>query len=268
MAETTTKDSRIISILITHWGMNEQRSEIMRKSLLSLLPTIKKLPVELIVVDNGENFDDSQFLLAMAHNGEINTYIRNHKNLSFGYARNQALRVCNGDFIAVCDNDIRYYGGWLESCLKVLDAHPDKKIWATPVYNVAHWLPKYWSNEVLEVDEEIYKLNSRAGSNCWVMRRKDFEEVGEFLIHRVAGTKWTEEAIQKGYLGAVTPKLMVDDMSFREGYQINKAIPIKETLSNGEEVYYNQDEFKSDNGGLNYSREKRFNPKARIRFQE
>lgn len=259
---------KIISIIITHFAMTEQRSEVMRKSLLSLIPTIRGLPVELIVVDNGGNYDDSQFLLAMAHNGEINTYIRNHGNMHFAYARNQALRICNGDYIAVCDNDIKYSDGWLQDCLKVLDTFPKRKIWATPIYNVAHWLPKYWSNDVLELDGQIYRLNSRAGSNCFVMRRNDFEEVGEFLIHRVAGTKFTEEAIEKGYLGAVTPKLMVDDMQFREGYNLNDPKPIKETLSNRKEVFFNQDEFRRQNKrGLNFVEQKRFNPKARIRFK-
>lgn len=259
---------KFISIIITHWAMSEQRSEVMRRSLLSLIKTIRNLPVEVIVVDNGQNFDDSQFLLTMAHNGDINTYIRNSGNMHFAYARNQALRVCNGDYICVADNDIEYHEGWLESCLKVLDAYPEEKIWATPIYNVAHWLPKYWSPKVLEVEGQIYRLNSRAGSNCFVLRRKDFEEIGEFLVHRVAGTKFTEEAIEKGYMGAVTPKLMVDDLQFRQGYNLNEPKPVKEILSNGEETYFNQDEFKRNNKHLFFTEQRQFHPKPKLRFKD
>jgi glycosyltransferase involved in cell wall biosynthesis len=248
--------------------MTPERSEFLKISLNSLFKNTK-LPYELIVVDNGGNPEDSKYLLELTENGKINTYIRNHLNMSFGYARNQALRVCNGDYICVADNDIEYYDGWLEACIKVLEAYPGKKIYATPVYNVAHWLPRFWSRETLEVDGEIYRLNSRAGSNCWVMKRKDFEEVGEFLIHRVAGTKWTEEAIEKGYLSAVAPALKVKDMGFRQGYNTNDPKPIKMILNNGKEVFFNQDEFKRLNKhSCVFLEQKKFNSAPRIRFKE
>lgn len=255
------------SIIIVHYGMNEERSEFMRRSLASLFESTKS-PFELIVVDNGGNLEDSKYLLELADQGKINTYIRNHLNMSFGFARNQALRICNGDYICIADNDIIYREGWLEACLKVLEAHPDRTIYATPVYNVAHWLPKYWANEVLKVDGEIYQLNFRAGSNCWVMRRDRFEEVGEFLDHRIAGTKWTEEAIEKHYVAALPPRVMVKDVGFRKGYNYKESPPIKIVLSDGSEIHFNQDEFRRNNKHLTYIEQKRFNPKARIRFKE
>lgn len=258
--------SKLVSIIVTTWSMDEKRSAVMRKSLDTLFETVKDLPVEVLVVDNGGNTADSEHLLTLTEQGKINVYIRNHLNMSFGYGRTQALRLCNGDYIAVCDNDIEYTPGWLEKCISILDKYPDRKIYATPIYNVAHWLPRFWSGEKLTLDGEEIRLNSRAGSNCFVIRRKDAEVIGEFLVHRVAGTKWTEEAIEKGYLAAVLPYGMVSDMGFREGYQINKANPIKEVLSNGKEVYFNVDEYRSDNGGLHYIQQSRFNPHLNLRF--
>ncbi len=257
---------KFVSIILTHFAVNEKRSELLRKSLESLFQNTT-FPYELIVVDNGGNEKDSQWLLELTSQGKINTYIRNTSNMHFGYARNQGLRLCNGDYIAIVDDDIWYYPGWLEACIKVLDAYPDRKIYATPVYNVSHWLPRFWLKEVLEVGGEIYRLNARAGSNCFVIRRRDFEEIGEFLCHRVAGTKWTEEAIEKGYFAAVTPEVLIDDMAFREGYNFQIPLPIKITLSNGKEVYFNNDEWKRNNRGFDYLEQRNFNPKARIRFE-
>lgn len=237
---------KFVSIIITHWGMDEVRSGVLRQSLDSLFATIK-IPCEIIVVDNGGNLNDSKYLLELADKGKINTYIRNAENMSFGYARNQALSVCNGDYICVADNDILYYEGWLEMCIKVLDKYPNEKIYATPVYNVAHWLPKFWSNKTLETEDGVFRLNSRAGSNCWVMRREDFKEVGKFLCHRIAGTKWTEDAIGLGYFAAVCPKVMVDDLGFRNGYNYKLPAPVKMTLSDGTEIYFSDDEFKKLN---------------------
>lgn len=254
---------KFVSIVVVTYLPNEERAEIFKKSLNSLIENTS-FPYELIVVDNGGEIDLSSWILSL---GKVNTYIRNGENMHFGYARNQGLRLCNGDYISICDNDIYFYPGWLEACIKVLDAFPDRKIYATPVYNVAHWRPKYWLREVLEIDDEIYRLNSRAGSNCWVMRRRDFEEVGEFLIHRVAGTKWTEEAIEKGYFAAVTPEIMIDDLAFRGGYNFKDPIPVKMKIHNGKEVYFNVDEFRRNNGGLHFVAQRRFTPKNNIRFE-
>ena len=239
---------KIISLIITYYSTNEERFSFLKQSLESLYQTINYLPVEILVVDNGSRIDDSKYLLELVHNGKINTYIRNNLNLHFGMARNQGLNLCNGDFICIADSDILYGQGWLDKCLTVLDAFPDEKIYATPIYNVAHWLPKFWDPKVLKVGNDTYRLNKRAGSNCFVMRRQDFEEVGDFKVHRVAGTKWTEEAREKGYLAAVTPERMVIDMGFRKGYNHKAVIPIKQILSNREEVYFNQDEFKKNHG--------------------
>src|SRR3990167_1404439 len=230
---------KFTSIVLTHWSDTDARSSFMRKSLESL-KMYTTAPYELIVIDNGERKEDSKFLLDLTDKGDINTYIRNHNNMHFGFARNQGLRICNGDYIVICDNDIIFNPKWLETCLAVLDQNPDKKIYATPIYNVAHWRPKYWQGEV-KANGKTYRLNMRAGSNCWVTRREDFELIGDFIIHRVAGTKWTNRAVGLGYLAAVTPDIMVNDFGFRRGYNLNASIPVELDL-HGKKVYFNEDE--------------------------
>lgn len=247
---------KFVSILMTHWSDNDSRSGFLRKSLESL-KMYTTYPYELIVVDNGEKIEDSQFLLDLAHKGDVNTYIRNHNNMHFGFARNQALRVCNGDYMAIVDNDIIYNPGWLEACIDVLEQNPDKKIYATPVYNVAHWRPKYWQGSV-EANGKEYKLNMRAGSNAFVIRREDMEYLGDFWIHRVAGTHFTNAAVRSGYLAAVTPEIMVNDFGFRKGYNLNESKPVKVSIHNGDEIYFNGDEFKKYNPDKNYMNQKTF----------
>lgn len=248
------------SIIVVHHASNLERSKVFRESLKTLLETTDHLPTERIVVDNGSDPEDSGILLSMVSKGKINTYIRNSNNMHFGYARNQALSYCQGDYIAICDNDIIYNPGWLDTCLDILKKYPDEKIYATPIYNVAHWRPKYWGQKTLEVNGKQVKLNMRAGSNCWVMRRKDFEEVGDFWIHRIAGSKWTDNAVRSGYMAAVTPEIMVNDMGFRKGYNLNDPLPVKLDLHNGEEVYFNGDEYPEENPGKNLRKPRRFMP--------
>lgn len=246
-----------VSIIVTHFASSAYRSHLLRRSLKSLRDSTK-VSYELIVVDNGGSIDDSRYLLDLTESGEINTYIRNSNNMHFGYARNQALRVCNGDYIAICDDDIIYNPGWLDTCVGILEKYPEEKIYATPIYNVAHWRVKYWSEKVLEYNGDKIRLNRRAGSNCWVMRRKDMEIVGDFWIHRVAGTKWTNAAGALGYWAAVTPTVMVNDMGFRKGYNLNKCLPVSITLHGGEKIYFNQDEYKYECPELTYIKQRKF----------
>ena len=237
---------KFVSIIMVHYAQDKERSETMRKSILSLM-RYTEFPYELIVIDNGGSESDTRYLNRLVDSGIIHTYIRNNNNRHFGYARNQGLQIANGQYLCIVDNDILYQKGWLTKCVGILDAYPDRKIYATPIYNVAHWSDKYWTKEVLELNGEKWSLNSRAGSNCFVARRKDFKKIGRFSRHRVAGTKWTERAIQLGYVAAVTPFIMIKDMGFRKVYPYHKPIPIRIKLSNGREVYFNQDEYKKFN---------------------
>lgn len=231
------------SIIFTHWGMNDFRSKLMRESVTSLITTTQHLPVEVIAVDNGSSIEDSKFLLELTQKGDIQCYIRNSNNLGFGFSRNQGLGVAKGEFLGIVDNDLIYQKGWLEKCLEVLDLYPTKKIYATPI-QYPRAVNGYEHSRYESGNLKDFKLNMRAGSNCFVMRRKDYKILGDFANHRIAGTVWTDHAVRCGYLAAVAPGELVVDKGLRLGYNLQEAVPIKRTLLNGEEVYFNQDEYK------------------------
>ncbi len=237
---------KFCSIVITYFASDASRSKMMRGSLGSLINNTK-YPMEIIVIDNGGNKEDSDFLNDLLEQKKINVLVRNAENMHFGFARNQGIQLANGEYICIADSDIGYEEGWLQKCIDVLEAHPKEKIYATPVYNVAHWTKKYWVGE-LKVGKETYRLNRRAGSNCFVIRRRDLKVIGTFMCHRVAGTKWTDKAWNVlHYAAAVTPDLMVRDLGFRRGYNTNEIIEVKMVLSDGTEVYFSEDEFKTQN---------------------
>jgi len=207
-----------VSIIITHWAMDESRSEIMRTSLLSLFDTIKD--VEVFVVDNGDNLSDSKWLLEQTHTGQIACYVRNRKNMHFAYARNQALKLCSGEYIVIADNDILYRDGWLEECIAFLDAHPGNymatPLEADPMNSIRS---VRWKGEI-----DGWRLNYRAGSNCFIMRRKDFEKFGYFKIHRIAGSLYFDRTTRLGYSIACMPQPKAFDMALRKGYNINDPV--------------------------------------------
>ena len=221
-------DTPKVSIIVVHWAQNEFRSQKMRECIVSLIQTTGLSFPEILVVDNGGNYEDSQFLLDQTNDGNISCYIRNRKNMSFGFARNQGLKMATGEYICISDNDILYKEGWLEKCIGILEAHPDRKIGVTPLRtDRQHRQAKCWKGE-LEFNGEKLLLNTKAGSNCWVMRKEDFLEVGRFLQHRVAGSKWADKFVDKGYLMVTMEKNpLAEDLAFKKGY--NFRAPIENT---------------------------------------
>ena len=255
--------SKFVSIILTNYSEDEIRFEMLKMSIKSLLKNTE-YPYELIVVDNGGSVEISNLLLDLANKGKIHTYIRNARNMGFGYGRTQALRVCNGDYIANVDNDIEFSKGWLTKCVEVLDLYPEEKIWATPICGITHDRSKWWSEKKLQVGDEFYRMNHRAGPNCYVMTRKGFEDVGEFQAHRIAGTRWLGVALRNGYLGVVVPGKLAADVGFRYKRDYKKSNPVKLVLSNNEVIYFNRDEFKRENKKLNFMIQKRFETNERL----
>src|SRR3990167_253846 len=207
-----------VSIVMVHWAMNDLRSAIMRESTRTLLETAPN--AEIIVVDNGGSISDSIYLLNLTEEKKIACYIRNRHNLSFGVARNQALAMTKGEFIVVMDNDVVFLPGWLEECKEFLNKFPAEKILVTPLrIDRVHRNKNYTYGEL-----GGWTLNSMAGSNCWMMRRKDFEIIGDFEQHHVAGTHWGRHYSKLGYRVACMPEPKAKDMAFKQGYDYKKAI--------------------------------------------
>ena len=191
--------TRFCSIIITHFAMNKERSDMMRESINSLLNNTH-FPFELIVVDNGGSKEDSEWLLDLSQSGHITVYLRNANNMHFAFARNQAFKLSHGQYVCIADNDLLYADGWLTKCVEVLDTYPAKRIYTTPMEYPMRSLNDRYHNGYLTHNGVELELNQRAGSNCFVIRREDYEEIGEFPIHRIGGSHWTNKAVRAAYL--------------------------------------------------------------------
>ena len=229
-----------VSIISTHWGMHEQRSEVMRRCYQSLIETTKHLPVEIIVCDNGGSLEDSQYLLNLCNEKKIHHYVRNSENLYFGWGRNIGVHISSGEYLVFTDNDIEYRQGWLEECISVLVQNPDRKILMTPLRtdrehrNVRHW------SGTIDANGKTYLVNMRAGSNSWVMRREDFFKIGWFRNHHIAGSKWNDSFVKAGYLMATMEKdSLATDAGFKRGYNIRHHANIKKVFADGSELSIN-----------------------------
>ena len=135
----------------------------------------------------------------LAEEGKIACYVRNRHNMSFGFARNQGFDIATGAYLVSTDNDILFRPGWMEWCKNILDKAGDKYL-VTPLRtdrqhrNFRHW------KKAITIDGNEYLVNTRAGSNCWMMKRSQYDHIGRFSQHRKAGSQWNNAFQDRGYL--------------------------------------------------------------------
>lgn len=227
-----------VSIIFVHYAMNENRSALARASLKSLQDTIHT-PAEIIVVDNGNSLEDSQFFLKEVQEKRIALYIRNADNMHFSYGRNQAMPEVHGKWVVIADNDIVYKDHWLELGIKCITHFKDKKLIASPInYPYVHKRDPRWRHGQLEVKGRHFNLTERAGSNCMIMKKETYDEMGKFELHKKSGCLYADKLVNAGYL-VITPALnWAFDAGLRKGFNFTSEFTIKRTLSNGEEIKF------------------------------
>ena len=229
-------NTKFCSIGFVHYGQTnfdadgDSRSQSMKQSIESLIENTD-YPAEIIVMDNGGNPDDSEYLLNLVREKKISTYVRYADNMSFGFAWNQFMRIATGQYLCFTCNDILYKPGWLSACISLLEKYSDRKLIAAPYITPDKNLPNY-NKEVLE----DARINSMAGSNCMIMTRENFLDIGEMPHYRIGGTIWHRMMVRKGYLVIIPPTDMVQHLGYRRGVDWRRHIEILKTLLNGEKV--------------------------------
>lgn len=219
------------SVIITHFSQKDptiidDRGKSFKKCLESLQKT--DYPIEVIVIDNGGNPDDSDYLLEETRNGHITHYIRNHTNLHFSYGWNMGARIATGDYLVFTCNDILFKPNWLNECVKLLDKYKDRKLIATPYISPDKLRPAYQRGET-----EDARFNSMAGSNCIILKPEAFKEIGEFPNHRIGGTFWHRRMVKMGY-EVVVPKVdLVSHLHYRDGVVWLNPFNFEKSILNG-----------------------------------
>lgn len=204
-----------VTIIYTHWAMNPERSLMMRRSIESLIKTAEN--GRIMVYDNGGDEKDSSFLFDLCKRGKIHSYTRFYKNMHHVYTWNDGARRARTKYLAMICNDILFTGNWLKDCVNFLENHEGKYL-STPIpADRANNRPKHYAGEI-----DGWRLNSRAGSNVFVIRKEDFEKIGEFPP--VTGSAWVNRYAQMGYVVAIMPNPQAVDMAMKSGYDKGKPI--------------------------------------------
>ena len=227
-----------VSVIFCHYAMNPERSALARASLKSLQATMH-VPAEIIVIDNGDSLEDSMFFLNECQLKRISVYIRNADNMHFSYARNQAMPEITGKWVVIADNDIMYKDHWLELGINCIKHFSDRKLIASPInYPYVHKRDPRWRHGQLEAKGRHFNLTERAGSNCMIMKRETYNEMGKFELHKKAGCLYTDKLVNAGYL-VITPAInWAFDAGLRKGFNFTSEFAIKRTLSDGNTISF------------------------------
>jgi len=237
---------KFASIIVCHFSQTDafggvrakgiNRSEMMRESLESLFENTD-YPAEIIVMDNGGSPDDTDWLAQKVREGKINTLVRYKENMNFAFAWNQGFRLATGDYVCFTCNDIKYHKGWISTCIGLLEKYPERKLIAAPMItpDKNNW---HYNKETLE---DGTRINSLAGSNCFITTPEVFKDIGEIPHHRVGGSIWYRRMHNKGYMVIAPPKNIVTHLAHRGGTNYKQHLEIERTLLHGEKVNYTYD---------------------------
>jgi N-acetylglucosaminyl-diphospho-decaprenol L-rhamnosyltransferase len=117
-----------LSIVIVNWNTRE----LLRECLASAYGTIEELEYEVLVVDNNSNDGSAE---AVATEFPQVRLIRNHDNVGFARANNQAIRVSRGRHVLLLNSDARLLPGTANAMVELLDRKPGVAIVGVQVLN-------------------------------------------------------------------------------------------------------------------------------------
>jgi len=245
MKPRTKPRQKYVSIILVHYSLVDDfggkkayadqatRSVMLKKSITSILENTS-YPAELIVMDNGGNPDDSEYLLDLTRKGLITTYVRYGNNMQYAFANNQGAKLATGDFLCFTCNDVTVKPGWLSECVKLIEQNNDRRLVATP-FIVSHIHPKYNKEKIGEA-----RVNPFAGSNCMVMDRRTFNDLGDFHVYVDFGNQWYREKVAKGYKSIAPPEDMAIHLASHRGLDWHQKVKIVKTLLNKKEINFDE----------------------------
>lgn len=237
--------TKYVSIILVHyslvddyggkkaWADQATRSEMLKMTISSIVENTK-YPAELIVMDNGGKPDDSEYLIGLARKKIISTYVRYANNMQYAFANNQGAKLATGDYLCFTCNDVLVKPNWLTECIRLLEQNNNRRLVATPLF-VSHIHPNY-NKEKIGKD----RLNPYAGSNCLVMDRRTFRDLGDFHVYSDFGNQWFLEKAIKGYMSIAPPEDLAIHMANHKGLDWRQRVKITKTLLNKKELNFDE----------------------------
>lgn len=146
------------AVLLTY-DFNESLAEISKIAINSVKFSVPD--IEMVIIDNGSSFGSA------FSRSESDIYIRNKQNIGYPGAVNQGMALSHGEFVAICNNDIKVSPNWWEVTQEIMK---DPKVGTVHFRMVGY-------DEVRELGNESWNSGKErwCSSSFFVVRREAFQ---------------------------------------------------------------------------------------------
>ena len=193
--------------------------------LESLYAHTDKNLFELIVVNNGSSDGTAEYLAGFQKDHSNVKVINNAENGGYSKGNNQGLRVAQGEYLFLLNNDLLFSPEWLENMIALLENNHEIGILSVMtnfcgehkqlVRNSKDYTPENYLQQfqLAERSKQDFIINDKIIFFCWAMRREVFEKVG-FLDEKF-GLAWYEDddytlrVLYNGYKAAIARNIFI-----------------------------------------------------------
>ena len=165
--------------------------DLTKAYLNSLEHTCYGRDMEVILVDDGSTDGTREFLQSL--NGDRYRIILQDDNKGYAAANNVGAQAASGDYIVFLNNDVILLAGWLEAMLAAIKHLPEAGLIGNIQINARNglvdhcgvffdWngLPRQAGKNRKALPSESYTEWNAVTAACFLMRRKDFLDLGGF----------------------------------------------------------------------------------------
>lgn len=191
---------RKVSLITLCYNQLESATKPMIESLYKFTNTDL---FELIIVNNASSDGTKEYLENLKKEKANITVINNDQNFGFSKGMNQGLKIANGDFIFLLNNDLLFSPNWLEKFIELLEKNEKIGLISCKTNYAGEDFQVIEGAEELTQENYLEKINISQANNikyidtsrvvffCVGMTRKTFETVGYFDEN--FGLAWFED---------------------------------------------------------------------------
>ncbi len=192
-------------IIIPVWNLKDYTEQCVESIIRNT-----EYPYRLIIIDNGSGRETKEYLEGLKNDKRLPEYtlIRNEENLGYTKATNQGLKISNGDYACLHNNDTIVMKGWITEMVKVAELSSDIGIVNPASNNLGQRKPFYVSLERYAANlrrlysGEYIEMASAIGF-CYLIKREVINKIGilseDYGLGNFEDTEYCIRASRNGY---------------------------------------------------------------------
>ena len=164
--------SKRCDIIMPVWNELEHTKECIKS-----VRNLTSHPYRLIIIDNNSDDETKDYLARFAQSENRATLIRNEENLGFIKAANQGLRISDGPYICLMNNDTVATAGWLSNMVAIAESNPKIGL-VNPRSESPGSVSLEEYAEMLSQNKGLYIETNQCMGFCMLIKREVIDRIG------------------------------------------------------------------------------------------